>query len=140
MALLAVAGRMTGHSEIDPPRGRRSVSGLPTNRPEPAIYTFRTPSAQVAETGSHEVSGGGWNELAKAPITSSLVGPASFCPRTNSPTAQNSEQPANPTPPSKAAVKDALANWYREHLGIGLTPTSGGEPVWEQEAGKTVFT
>jgi hypothetical protein len=55
-------------------------------------------------------------------------------------TAQNSEQPANPTPPSKAAVKDALANWYREHLGIGLTPTSGGEPVWEQEAGKTVFT
>ena len=34
----------------------------------------------------------------------------------------------------------ALANWYREHLGIGLTPTGGGESVWEQEAGKTAFT
>jgi len=33
-----------------------------------------------------------------------------------------------------------LGNWYREHLGIGLAPTSGGEAVWEQEAGKTVFT
>jgi len=78
--------------------------------------------------------------------------------------AQNPAQPANPAPAAKAAAKDesggtamekvagigglffrahdpkALGNWYREHLGIGLTPTSGGEPVWEQEAGKTIFT
>jgi catechol 2,3-dioxygenase-like lactoylglutathione lyase family enzyme len=77
--------------------------------------------------------------------------------------AQNPAQTANPAPPAKAAGKDepggtakekvagigglffrahdpkALGNWYREHLGIGLTPTSGGESVWEQEAGKTVF-
>ena len=75
-------------------------------------------------------------------------------------TAQNPAQP----PPAQAAAKQAsggterervagigglffrahdpkaLANWYREHLGIGLTPTGGGESVWEQEAGKTAFT
>jgi len=76
-------------------------------------------------------------------------------------TAQN---PAQPAPPAQAAAKQAsegterervagigglffrahdpkaLANWYREHLGIGLTPTGGGESVWEQEAGRTAFT
>src|SRR5215467_2162581 len=75
-------------------------------------------------------------------------------------TAQNPAQP----PPAQAAAKQAsrgterervagigglffrahdpkaLGNWYREHLGIGLTPTGGGESVWEQEAGKTAFT
>jgi hypothetical protein len=62
--------------------------------------------------------------------------------------AQNPAQPANPAPPAKAAAKDesggaaretvagigglffrahdpkALGNWYREHLGIGLTPAT----------------
>ena len=33
----------------------------------------------------------------------------------------------------------ALASWYQQHLGVSLTPTSYGEPVWEQEAGPTAF-
>ena len=78
--------------------------------------------------------------------------------------AQNPAQPASPAPPAKAAAKDelggtemekvagigglffrahdpkALGNWYLQHLGITLTPTSEGAPVWEQEAGPTVFS
>jgi len=78
--------------------------------------------------------------------------------------AQNPAQPASPAPPAKAAAKDesggtkmekvagigglffrahdpaALGRWYLEHLGIALTPTSGGGPVWQQEAGPTVFS
>jgi glyoxylase I family protein len=34
----------------------------------------------------------------------------------------------------------ALGNWYLQRLGIPLTPTSEGESVWQQEAGKTVFS
>ena len=34
----------------------------------------------------------------------------------------------------------ALANWYQQHLGIALTPTSEGGTVWQQEAGPTSFT
>jgi predicted enzyme related to lactoylglutathione lyase len=34
----------------------------------------------------------------------------------------------------------ALANWYLQHLGIALTPTSEGGTVWQQEAGPTSFT
>ena len=34
----------------------------------------------------------------------------------------------------------ALGNWYLQHLAIALTPTSEGAPVWEQEAGPTVFS
>jgi glyoxylase I family protein len=34
----------------------------------------------------------------------------------------------------------ALANWYQQHLGISLTPTSEGGSVWQQEAGPTAFT
>ncbi len=34
----------------------------------------------------------------------------------------------------------ALGRWYLQHLGIELTPTSEGAPVWQQEAGPTVFT
>lgn len=34
----------------------------------------------------------------------------------------------------------ALGNWYQQHLGIALTPTSEGETVWQQEAGPTVFS
>jgi len=78
--------------------------------------------------------------------------------------AQNPAQPASPAPPAKAAAKhesggtemekvagigglffraydpDALGNWYLQHLGIALTPTSEGSPVWQQEAGPTVFS
>jgi glyoxylase I family protein len=32
-----------------------------------------------------------------------------------------------------------LARWYEQHLGILLTPTSYGDPAWQQEAGPTVF-
>lgn len=34
----------------------------------------------------------------------------------------------------------ALGNWYLEHLGIALTPTSEGGTVWQQEAGPTSFS
>ena len=34
----------------------------------------------------------------------------------------------------------ALGEWYLQHLGIALTPTSQGAPVWEEEAGPTVFS
>ena len=34
----------------------------------------------------------------------------------------------------------ALGNWYLQHLGIALTPTSEGATVWQQEAGPTVFS
>jgi glyoxylase I family protein len=34
----------------------------------------------------------------------------------------------------------ALGSWYQQHLGVSLTPTSEGDPVWEQEAGPTAFT
>ena len=34
----------------------------------------------------------------------------------------------------------ALANWYQQHLGIALTPTSEGGSVWQQEAGPTSFS
>jgi predicted enzyme related to lactoylglutathione lyase len=34
----------------------------------------------------------------------------------------------------------ALAQWYADHLGICTTPTKEGDPVWEQEAGQTVFS
>jgi glyoxylase I family protein len=78
--------------------------------------------------------------------------------------AQNPAQPASPAPPAKAAVKHelggtemekvagigglffrahdpkVLGNWYLQHLGIALTPTSEGATVWQQEAGPTVFS
>jgi predicted enzyme related to lactoylglutathione lyase len=34
----------------------------------------------------------------------------------------------------------ALGNWYLQHLGITLEPTSEGGTVWQQEAGPTVFS
>src|SRR3974377_820775 len=79
-------------------------------------------------------------------------------------TAQNPAQPASPAPPAKAAAKygsggtqmekvagigglffrahdpKALGNWYQQHLGITLTPTSEGGDVWQQEAGPTAFS
>jgi glyoxylase I family protein len=33
-----------------------------------------------------------------------------------------------------------LGRWYQQHLGISLTPASSGDPVWQQEAGPTVFS
>jgi glyoxylase I family protein len=33
-----------------------------------------------------------------------------------------------------------LANWYEQHLGIALTPTTEGGTVWQQEAGPTSFS
>ena len=79
--------------------------------------------------------------------------------------AQNPTQPASAAPPAKAAANHpmggtemervagigglffrardpkALGIWYQQHLGIALTPTSaGGAPVWQQEAGPTVFS
>ena len=78
--------------------------------------------------------------------------------------AQNSAQPAGAAPPAKAVAKHeprgtemekvagigglffrardpkALGNWYQQHLGIALTPTSEGGTVWQQEAGPTAFT
>jgi glyoxylase I family protein len=78
--------------------------------------------------------------------------------------AQNPAQSASPAPPAKAAAKHesrgtemekvagigglffrahdpkALGNWYLQHLGIALTPASEGAPVWQQEAGPTVFS
>src|SRR5262249_17831855 len=69
--------------------------------------------------------------------------------------AQNPAQPATPAPKNESEKQKvagiggfffrahdpkALAAWYREHLGIGLTPTSESESVWQQEAGPTAFT
>jgi len=33
----------------------------------------------------------------------------------------------------------ALGHWYEQHLGISLTPSSEHDPVWQQEAGPTIF-
>jgi len=40
----------------------------------------------------------------------------------------------------RAHDPDALGRWYLEHLGIALTPTANDSPVWQQEAGPTVFS
>jgi glyoxylase I family protein len=34
----------------------------------------------------------------------------------------------------------ALGHWYRQHLGVSLTPSSYEESVWEQQAGPAVFS
>ncbi len=39
----------------------------------------------------------------------------------------------------RARDPKALARWYAEHLGVGLTPQKEGDPSWETEAGTTVF-
>jgi glyoxylase I family protein len=33
----------------------------------------------------------------------------------------------------------ALGQWYKDHLGIDLTPTDYGQKTWSQESGPTVF-
>src|SRR5438128_7298153 len=40
----------------------------------------------------------------------------------------------------RARDPEALARWYREHLGIAPTPSSYEESPWWQEAGPTAFT
>ena len=33
----------------------------------------------------------------------------------------------------------ALAEWYRDHLGVAMVPSSYEEPPWQQQAGPTAF-
>jgi predicted enzyme related to lactoylglutathione lyase len=40
----------------------------------------------------------------------------------------------------RAKDPDGLGRWYQQHLGIALTPTNYEDPVWQQEAGPTVFS
>jgi len=40
----------------------------------------------------------------------------------------------------RAHDPEALGRWYLQHLGIALTPTKIDSPVWQQEAGQTVFS
>jgi glyoxylase I family protein len=40
----------------------------------------------------------------------------------------------------RAHDPDALSRWYLDNLGIALTPTAKDSPVWQQEAGQTVFS
>lgn len=78
--------------------------------------------------------------------------------------AQNPAPAASPAPPAKPAAKPqsgatdmekvagigglffrahdpkALGEWYQQHLGIALRPTSEGATVWQQEGGPTVFS
>lgn len=39
----------------------------------------------------------------------------------------------------RARDPKALAQWYQDHLGVFVTPQSIGDPVWQQQAGETVF-
>jgi glyoxylase I family protein len=39
----------------------------------------------------------------------------------------------------RARDPSALKTWYRNHLGIDLTPTSYDQQPWRQEAGPTAF-
>jgi predicted enzyme related to lactoylglutathione lyase len=34
----------------------------------------------------------------------------------------------------------ALSQWYQDHLGVSVTPQSINDPVWQQQAGPTVFS
>ena len=40
----------------------------------------------------------------------------------------------------RAKEPAALAQWYKEKLGIDLVPGDYGQKPWSQEAGPTVFT
>ncbi|HKD02686.1 MAG TPA: VOC family protein [Terriglobales bacterium] len=39
----------------------------------------------------------------------------------------------------RARDPEALARWYRDHVGIPLIPTSNGERPWLTQAGPTAF-
>jgi len=103
-------------------------------------------------------------------MLSYAFGSSIILPRNKALATQNLAQPSGPAPsadadaPAKADLKDesggtkmekvagigglffrahdpkALGNWYQQHLGIALTPTSEGGTVWQQEAGPTSFT
>ncbi len=97
-------------------------------------------------------------------ILSGALGSSFILPKKLAMVAQNSAQSSGPAPATKADAKHvsggtemekvagigglffrahdpkALGNWYQQHLGISLTPTSEGETVWQQEAGPTAFT
>jgi len=103
-------------------------------------------------------------------MMSYAFGSSIILPRNKALATQNLAQPSGPAPsadadaPAKADLEDesggtkmekvagigglffrahdpkALGNWYQQHLGIALTPTSEGGTVWQQEAGPTSFT
>jgi glyoxylase I family protein len=39
----------------------------------------------------------------------------------------------------RAKNPDALAEWYKQHLGIDLVPSDYSQKPWSQEAGPTAF-
>ena len=39
----------------------------------------------------------------------------------------------------RAQDPKALAQWYADHLGVGVTPTDYGQEPWQQAAGPTAF-
>ena len=39
----------------------------------------------------------------------------------------------------RARDPESLARWYRENLGITVVPANYEDPVWQQQAGPTVF-
>lgn len=90
-------------------------------------------------------------------ILSCAFGSSFILPRNALAMAQNTAQPASPAPSAKAETEmekvagiggfffrahdpDALGRWYLQHLGIALTPTRTDSPVWQQQAGPTVFS
>jgi glyoxylase I family protein len=40
----------------------------------------------------------------------------------------------------RAKDPDSLGRWYKDHLGIALTPTSDADKPWRTEAGVTIFS
>jgi glyoxylase I family protein len=118
-----------------------------------------------SENGKADEDGMSFRRRQLLQILSYAVGSSLILPRKRLAVAeQNSAQPASPTPPAKHAVEHesgeakmekvagigglffrahdpkALGNWYQQHLGIALTPTSEGGTVWQQEAGPTAFS
>lgn len=77
---------------------------------------------------------------------------SSLMPSRQAAAVQNPSPPAAPLAPAaekvagigglffRAKDPEALGRWYLEHLGIALTPTREDSPVWQQEAGPTVFS
>jgi glyoxylase I family protein len=112
-----------------------------------------------------EEDGMGFQRRQLLQILSYAVGSSFILPQNElAMAAQNSARAAGPARPAKAASKHesggtemekvagigglffrahdpkALGNWYEQHLGIALTPTTEGATVWQQEAGPTVFS
>src|SRR5215469_4843150 len=72
--LLFIAVSATGFKRCSPImiRSRGGDSELSEMSPDP-IYYFHNSIPAVSQRSSHKVSGGGWNELSKASITSTFV-------------------------------------------------------------------